>query len=339
MGGHGLATNGTWLDLVQEEALEPDLPICDTHHHLWDHRKGRVHKRYLMDALQKDLQTGHNIVSSVFIECSAMYRADGPEEFKPVGEVEFVNGIAAMAASGLYGKTRVAAAIMGYAELQNGSRVRALLEAQLAVAPERFRGIRRTGAWDADPRISRASKPGLYLDNAFREGFAELGPLGLVFEAVVRHPQLAEVVDLARSFPDTRIVLNHLGGVAGIGAYAGKREEIFIEWRKCIALLATCPNIVIKLGGINMDYSGFGWHENPKPPTSQALCDATARYYETAIESFGPDRAIFESNFPVDKISCSYAVLWNAFKRMTKDYSANERALLFHDTAARVYRL
>ncbi len=172
------ATNCAWLDQVCEDALEPDLPICDTHHHLWGHRTGRVHQRYLMDEIQEDLRTGHNIVSTVFIECRAMYRADGPEELKTVGEVEFVNGIAAMAAAGLYGKTRVAAGIMGFAELQLGSRVRAVLEAQIAAAPDRFRGIRRTGAWDADPRISRASAPGLYLDASFREGFAELVPLG-----------------------------------------------------------------------------------------------------------------------------------------------------------------
>ena len=334
-----MATNDAWLAQVEEEILDPALPIIDTHHHLWDHREGRVDRRYLMDELQGDMRTGHNIVATVFIECRAMYRADGPEEMKPLGEVEFVNGIAAMAASGLYGGTRVAAGIMGFAELQLGSRVKAVLEAQIAAAPDRFRGIRRTGAWDADPRVTRAKTPGLFLDTKFREGFAALASLGLVFEAVCRHPQLAEVVDLARAFPDTTFVLNHLGGVVGIGAYAGKREEIFAEWSKSLAALAACPNIVVKLGGINMDYSGFGWHEQAAPPTSEALRAATGRYYETAIELFGPDRCMFESNFPVDKISCSYPVLWNAFKRLTADYSSDERAKLFHDTAKRVYRL
>ena len=334
-----MATNDAWLDLVREEALEPDLPICDTHHHLWDHREGRVDARYLMDEVLRDMQTGHNIVSSVFIECRAMYRADGPDEMKPVGEVEFVNGIAAMAASGLYGKTRVAAGIMGFAELRLGSRVKGVLEALMAAAPQRFRGIRRTGAYDLDPRATRTSEPELYLDKNFREGFAELASLGLAFEAVVRHPQLSDVVDLARAFPDTTIVLNHLGCIVGIGAYAGRREEIFETWKKSVSELATCPNIVMKLGGLNMDYSGFGWHEKPKPPTSDELCEATGRYYETAIANFGADRCMFESNFPVDKISCSYPVLWNAFKKMTKDYSADERAKLFHDTAVRVYRL
>lgn len=337
-----MATNDDWLHQVQEEILEPDLPICDTHHHLWDRREGRVDSRYLMDEIQKDLGTGHNIVSSVFVECYAMYKAGGPNEMKPLGEVEFVNGIAAMAESGLYGTTKVAAGIIGHAELMLGSRVKAVLEAQIAAAPERFRGIRRTGAWDADPAIYRGrgvSGPGLYLDAKFREGFAELGQLGLVFEGVCRHPQLSDFVDLARAFPDTTLVLNHLGGIAGVGVYADKREEIFNVWRKSIADLATCPNIIVKLGGINMEYCGFGWHENAKPPTSEQLSDATRQYFETAIEAFGPDRCMFESNFPVDKVSCSYPVLWNSFKRMTQTYSPSERAALFHDTAARVYRL
>jgi predicted TIM-barrel fold metal-dependent hydrolase len=337
-----MATNDDWLAQIREDPLEPDLPICDTHHHLWDQREGRVDPRYLMDEIQLDLQSGHNIVSSVFVECRAMYREDGPEEMQPVGEVEFVNGIAAMAASGLYGKTRVAAGIIGHANLQLGTRVKGVLQALIAAAPGRFRGIRRNGAWDPDPAIDWArgvTGPDLYLDAKFREGFAELGPLGLIFEGVCRHPQLPNFVDLARAFPDTTLVLNHLGGPAGVGHYAGKREEIFVEWKKSIAELATCPNIVIKLGGINMTYCGFGWQDRPKPPTSRELCDATRRYYETAIDAFGPDRCMFESNFPVDRISCSYPVLWNSFKRITESFSASEKAKLYHDTAVRVYRL
>ncbi|MPY74800.1 MAG: amidohydrolase family protein [Alphaproteobacteria bacterium] len=337
-----MATNDEWLAQVREDIIEPDLPICDTHHHLWDHREGRVERRYLMEEIQKDLRSGHNIVTSVFVECRAMYRDGGPEEMKPVGEVEFVNGIAAMAASGLYGGTKIAAGIVGHANLQLGSRVKGVLEALIAAAPARFRGIRRNGAWDADPLVDRArgvTGPGLYLDAKFREGFAEIAPLGLIFEGVCRHPQLPDFVDLARAFPGTTMVLNHLGGVAGVGSYAGRRDEIFAEWKRSIAALAACPNIVMKLGGINMEYAGFGWHEKPQPPTSRELCDATRRYYETAIENFGADRCMFESNFPVDKVSCSYPVLWNAFKRITERYSAGEKAKLYHDTAARVYRL
>jgi predicted TIM-barrel fold metal-dependent hydrolase len=334
-----MATNDAWLAQVLEETLDPDLPICDPDHHLWDRREGRIVKRYMLDEVLADIQTGHNVVSTVFIEHLAMFRAYGPDEMKYVGEVEFANGIAAMAASGLYGKTRVAAGIIGYADLSTGARVRRVIEAEMNAAPERFRGIRCTGAWDPDPRIARADKPGLYMDARFREGFAELASLGLVFDLPCRYHQLGEVVDLARAFPSTTIVLNHLGGIVGIGAYAGRREEIYADWRKSMSALAQHANVVVKLGGLAMEYCGFGWHEKPVPPTSQELCDATRRYYEAAIDLFGVDRCMFESNFPVDKIGCSYHVLWNSFKRMTAGYSPDERAKLFHDTAARVYRL
>lgn len=334
-----MATNDDWLVQVREEALEPDLPICDPHHHLWDKREGRVERRYMLDEILRDTGSGHNIVSTVFIEHLAMFRADGPDEMKYVGEVEFANGIAAMAASGLYGPTRVAAGIVGYADLATGSRVRAVMEAEMAAAPDRFRGIRCTGAWDPDPHVARAAAPGLYLDTTFREGFAELDALGLSFDITCRFHQLADCVDLARAFPGTTMVLNHVGGIVGISSYAGRQDEIFETWRASMAELATCPNVVVKLGGLAMDYTGFGWHERPKPPTSQELCDATRRYCETAIEQFGADRCMFESNFPVDKISCSYGVLWNSFKRITNGWSAGEKAKLYHDTAVRVYRL
>ena len=331
-------SNAVWLAQVSEDALEPDLPICDPHHHLWDARDGQVARRYMMDEIKSDLDSGHNIVSTVFIEHLSMFRVDGPDEMKYVGEVEFANGIAAMAASGLYGKTRVAAGIVGYAYLA-GKRVRAVLEAEIAAAPERMKGIRCTGAWDPDPRIARSEKPGLYLDARFRKGYAELAPLGLSFDLPCRYHQLGEVADLARAFPETTIILNHVGGIVGIGDYAGRRDEIFETWKKALAEVATCPNVTIKLGGLAMVYCGFGWHERPAPPTSAELAAATRRYYETAIDLFGADRCMFESNFPVDKISCSYNVLWNSFKRITVGYTAGEKAKLYHDTAARVYRL
>ena len=334
-----MATNDAWLVQVQEDTLEPDLPICDPHHHLWDKREGRVERRYMIDEIVADVSSGHNIVSTVFIEHLAMFRADGPDEMKYVGEVEFANGIAAMAASGLYGTTRVAAGIVGFADLTTGSRVKAVLEAELAAAPDRFRGIRCTGAWDPDPRIARAEKPGLYLDRKFREGFAEIAPLGLTFDMTSRFPQLSECADLARTFPDTSIILNHVGGIAGIGAYADRQQEIFQTWRAGMAELAKCPNVTVKLGGLAMEYCGFGWHEKAKPPTSQQMADMTRPYYETVIELFGAERCMFESNFPVDKVGCSYNVLWNSFKRITQGTSASDKAKLFHDTAARIYRL
>lgn len=335
-----MADNEEWLALVREDALDAERPICDPHHHLWDRRDNEVERRYLLDELLGDLNSsGHNIVSTVFIEHLAMYRADGPAEMKYVGEVEFVNGIAAMAASGLYGKARVAAGIIGHADLAAGPSVGRVLDAEMAAAPQRFRGVRYVAAWDPDPRLSRVQKSGLYLDPTFRAGFAELARRGLLFELVSRFHQLPECADLARAFPNTTIVLNHLGGITGIHAYKGLREEVFAAWRSGIAELAACPNVMAKIGGLGMEYCGFGWHERAQPPTSLEVCEATRRYYETTIELFGPDRCMFESNFPVDKLSYSYGVMWNAFKRMTAGYSATEKANLFHDTASRVYRL
>ena len=333
-----------WLDRTQEETVDPELPICDPHHRLWDLPKV-VHppeRRYLLDDFLRDTGSGHNVVSTVYIECRAMYRADGPKELRPIGETEFANGAAAMSASGRYGPTRVAAGIVGHADLTLGDAVEPVLEAHLAAGGGRFRGIRYSVGWDASDQVRNAfTNPpeGLYGDAQFRRGFAQLAPLGLSFEGWLYHPQIGELTELARAFPDTAIVLDHFGGPLGIGPYAGRRAEILEQWRKDIAELALCPNVVAKLGGINMAINGFGWHERDRPPTSQLLSEVTAPYYEHCIEHFGVKRCMFESNFPVDKISCSYNTLWNSFKRLTADFSAAEKASLFHDTAARVYRL
>ncbi len=334
--------NHAWLALTVEAALEPTLPICDPHHHLWDLQPARVAPRYLLDEILADVGAGHNVVSTVFIECGVMYKPDGPEALRPVGEVEFVNGIAAMSASGIYGKTHVCAGIIGTANLRLGAAVGEVLDAQIAAGGGRFRGIRRAAAWDADaavPKHRTNPGPGLFARDDFRAGFAQLAPRRLTFEAWCYHRQIPEVTALARAFPDTTIVLNHFGGPLGVGTYAGKAQEVFAAWRPLISELATCPNVVAKLGGINMEMNGFGWHDKPKPPSSQGLCDATRHYYEFTVEKFGADRCLFESNFPVDMASCSYTVLWNSFKRLTAKYSASEKAKLFHDTAARVYRL
>ena len=336
-------TNREWLARTVEEPLDAARPICDPHHHLWDMAQGRVAPRYLLDEILEDVRGGgHNVVSTVFIECGAMLKPDGPEAMRYVGETEFVNGIAAMSASGLYGASRVAAAIVGTAPLRLGKAAGAVLDAQIAAGGGRFRGIRLGAAWDADPAVPNhrtAPPPGLFLRDDFRAGFAELAPRRLTFEAWCYHPQIPDVTALARAFPDTTIVLDHFGGPVGIGTYAGKRSEVLADWKVSIAELATCPNVVAKLGGINMEVNGFGWHERPKPPSSRELMEATRPYYDFTIEKFGVDRCMFESNFPVDAVSVSYTVLWNSFKRLTDGYSAAEKAKLFHDTAARVYRL
>jgi predicted TIM-barrel fold metal-dependent hydrolase len=337
-----MAKNDAWLALTTEEPLEPDLVICDPHHHLWTGRTDREAPHYLLDEILADINSGHNVVSTVFIECGSMFKADGPEAMKPIGETEFVNGIAAMSASGQFGPARVAAGIVGSVNLTLGDAVAPVLEAHLNAGGGRFRGIRLGATWDAsdDVRNHRTNPPQhLYLDDGFRKGFAQLEKYGLSFEAWCYHTQIPELIDLARAFPATTIILDHFGGPLGIGPYAGKADEVFEQWRKVVAELAECENVMAKLGGINMVENGFDWHHQPKPPTSGELMQATRRYYEFTIEAFGVDRCMFESNFPVDMVSCSYNVLWNSFKRLTAEYSPDEKASLFHDTATRVYRL
>jgi predicted TIM-barrel fold metal-dependent hydrolase len=320
-----------------EDVVEPALPICDPHHHLWDY-PGR---RYLLDELLADTGSGHRVTATVFVECKSMYRAGGPEATRPVGETQFVNGIAAMSASGAYGATRVAAGIVAFADLTQGERVGEVLDAHLA-ASGRFRGIRHAAGWDASEAIRNSHTnppPGLLGDAGFRRGFAELGRRGLTFDAWLYHPQLPELTPLAKAFPDTTIVLDHFGGPLGIGPYAGRRTEIFAWWKEAIRGVADCPNVVAKLGGLVMPLNGFGFHRREPPPTSAELAEATGDWYRHAIDCFGVERCMFESNFPVDKVSVSYRTLWNSFKRLTAGFSAAEKAALFHDTAVRVYRL
>ena len=325
-----------WLTLTTEDPIAPEPPICDPHHHLWDY----PNNRYLLEELLRDTGGGHNIVQTVFVECRSKYRQEGPQEMQPVGETEFVQGIAARSESGQYGKIRVAAGIVGFADLTLGAAVKPVLEAHIAASKDRFRGIRHISAWDASPDIrSSANILKLLLDSKFREGFACLQEYDLSFDAWLYHPQLIELVDLARAFPDTPIIVDHIGGPIGIGTYAGKHEEVFQEWKRGIAALANCYNVVVKLGGLGMPICGFGWHDRVTPPTSAELADAMAPYYLWCIEQFGVDRCMFESNFPVDKISYSYTVMWNAFKSIVKDFSPKNQAALFHDTAVKVYRL
>ena len=322
-----------------EAALEPALPIIDPHHHLWDTPQ-RGH--YFLPELLADTGGGHNIVSTVFLECQSMFRADGPEEMRPVGEVEFVNGTAALSASGQYGKTRVCEAIIGWADLMLGAKVREVLQAEIAAGGGRFRGVRYGTSYDdsiVGKFVSRPIPPHRLLDPKFREGFAELGKLGLTFDSWHFHPQLPDLVDLARAFPGTTIIVDHVGGVLGVGPYAGRSAEILPQWRQSIADLAKCPNVNMKLGGLGMTSFGFGFHERDTPPSSQELADTWRPYVETCIEAFGPSRCMFESNFPPDKQSCGYTELWNAFKRITSGASAAEKTALYSGTAARVYRM
>jgi predicted TIM-barrel fold metal-dependent hydrolase len=327
-----------WLRLWNEEILEPELPIVDPHHHLWE----RGGWRYLLHELLDDLNSGHRIVATVFLQCRSMHKAGGPEELRPVGETEFVNGIAAMSASGAFGLTRACAGIVGYADMRLGARVRDVLEAHIRAGGGRFRGIRHTAAWDADSSIvnpANVAPPGLMADKSFREGLATLTSLGLSFDAWLYHPQIDELTELARALPDTRIVLNHVGGPLHAGAYSGRNTEVFDVWMRSIRNLAHCPNVHVKLGGLGMRINALGFDELVDPPSSEVLAAGLRPYFETCIEAFGAERCMFESNFPVDKGAYPYAAYWNACKRLTHGASATEKAALFKDTAARFYRL
>jgi predicted TIM-barrel fold metal-dependent hydrolase len=326
-----------WLNLTMEAPIEPELLICDPHHHLWE----RPNNYYFPEEFLKDTASGHNIVKSVFIECSTRYRKDGLPELQPVGETEFVQSIADKIASGDKGKTAVAAGIVGFAEFTIGEAVMPVLEAHLAASSNRFRGIRYSAPWDASPEVTpRRSRPkGLLLEAKFREGFACLQKYGLSFEAWLYYPQLPELADLAKAFPGITIILNHTGAPLGVGPYAGKRMEVFRDWQQKMMTVVSCPNVFVKLGGLGMPVCGFGWNEQVFPPGSTELAEAIAPYFNWCIEHFGVDRCMFESNFPSDRVSYSYTVLWNAFKRFSKGFSPRERAALFYDTAVKVYRL
>jgi predicted TIM-barrel fold metal-dependent hydrolase len=327
-----------WLAQRKEAVLDPQRPIVDPHHHLWD----RGGQRYMIDEMAADIGSGHNIVATVYVDCRSMYRAQGLEAFRPVGEVEFANGVAAMSASGGYGPAAICAGIVGHANLLLGEGARPVLEAEIIAGNGRFRGIRHSSAWDADADVAGmyATRPkGLLLDPTFRKGFACLAPLDLSFDAWLFHPQIGELTDLARAFPDTRIVLDHCGGPVGIGRYASRRDEIFSVWKASILEIAKCRNVVVKLGGLAMRLLGYDFHERPIPPSSEDAAAAWRPYIETCIEAFGPERCMFESNFPPDKGQCSYQVIFNAFKRIAAPYSEAEKTALFSKTATEVYRL
>lgn len=329
-----LAEVAAWQGREEEEVIDPDLPIVDPHHHIWI----KPDDSYRADDLQSDVvASGHKIVATVFIECVTAYREDGPVERKPIGETEFVVRSLPLKESG----PRFAAGIVGRADLSLGDWIQPVLEAQIEAGQGRFRGIRRPVRWDPEG-IGMFGKPfpqSLAMNAAFRRGVAQLEPLGLSFDGWLFHHQIHEFSDLAAAFPNTTMILNHVGGPLGTGRFAGHRQEVFEDWRRSMAELARRPNVLVKLGGLGMLYYGFDFHEQASAPHSIRLAAAWEPYVRTCIELFGVSRCMFESNFPVDKQSCSYRALWNAFKRITKEFSSDEKAALFSKTAAKAYRL
>lgn len=330
-----------WLARAEpEDALEPALPIIDAHLHLW-HYDGH---RYFIEEYAKDIATsGHNVEASVYVECSNMYRATGPDHLKPVGETEFAVGQAAMAASRKYTTSKVAQVIVGHANLLLGERVREVLEAHVAAANGRFRGIRYRAKWDTDKGITgsewNAGGPGIYLQPELGKGLDVLTSMGLGFDASIYHPQMPDVIALARKHPETRIVVVHTTNPLGHSSYAGKKAENQAGFLADLRELAACPNVHMKLGGMVMHLVAFDYLNDPAPPTSRRLADLWRPWIEPCIELFGPDRCMVEGNFPVDKMGVSYRTVWNMFKHLTAGCSADEKKALYSGTARRFYMI
>ena len=331
-----LAEREEWLNQTIEEPLDPSLPICDPHHHLWY----GTENDYPVEVFLKDISGGHRICKTVFVESGLMLNKEASPEMQPVGETEFVRNLPPLKQE-TDAVPEIAAGIVGFADLTLGSAVAPVLEAQITAGRQRFRGIRHIVAWDAslDVHFRRNTPPSLSMEKHFRGGFATLHRYNLSFDAWLYHPQLSELVDLAREFPDTSIILDHIGGPLRIGPYASRREAVFQEWQRSITELAACDNVFVKLGGLGMRISGNNWDKADKPPSSAELASIFEPYTSWCIECFGVERCMFEGNFPVDKASYSYTVLWNAFKLLTKNYSEEERLALFYNTASKVYRL
>jgi len=332
-----MSPHDNWLALVDEEVVDPDLVIVDPHHHLW--RGSRMMGDYVLADLWADTGSGHRVEATVFVECRAQYRTDGPEHLRPVGETEFVAEIAEASNAG---DGATIAGIVAFADLRLGDLLDEVLEAHVEAGRGRFRGIRHA--------ISRAEHPeilmipgrapaGLHADESFRSGVRRLGELGHTYESWHYHYQLGEFTELARAAPGTTIILDHFGTPLGVGPYASQRDEILATWRADIAELARCPNVLAKLGGLAMPDNGFGWHEADRPPTSDEVVAAHRDVYLHTIDCFGPERCMFESNFPVDRLSVSYRVLYNALKKMVADFSDDERARMFAGTAREAYSL
>lgn len=339
-----IAVRPDWLATHQEQALDPAQPVIDAHHHLYD----RPEIRYLLDDYLRDIGGGHNVRASVFVQARAMLRKDGPPHLRSLGETEFINGMAAASASGVYGDARVCAGIVGFVDLTIGEEVRSLLERHIAAAGGlitkggRFCGIRQTLTWDTDGGLLNPAYPTtehMSDSPAFRAGFAHLAPLGLSFEGWAFFHQLPQITALARAFPETKIVLNHCGGIVRIRNYAADQDEVFRRWKRGLTDLAQCPNVMVKLSGLGMRFSGFEFETKDRAPGSEDLAPAWRPWIESCVEAFGTNRCMWGSNFPVDKGSYSFGSGLNAFKRIFAGASASEKDDVFWRSAQNFYRL
>ena len=326
-----------WLAQIQESIVDPERVIVDPHHHLW----GAPRAPYLLENLWRDTNSGHRVTQTVFLECGTNYYPSGPEHLRSVGETEFVAGVAAASRDGKPGQAEIAA-IVARADLTMAEGIEDVLAAHETAADGLFRGIRHAGARDPNPEslsIPGRAPEGLYQNADFRRGVKRLGELGYSYDTWHYHHQNRDFVTLAQAVPDTPMVLDHFGTPLGVGPYADRREEIFIAWQQDMVEIARCENVIAKLGGLAMPDNGFGWHADPCPPTSDEFARVQRRYYLHTIECFGPERCMFESNFPVDKRSLSYHVMWNGMKKIVADFTEPEKEVMFSGTARRIYRI
>jgi L-fuconolactonase len=343
--GNRIRTSKTLADwhagAETEVAMEPELAIIDAHHHLYGDAADAHH--YLLDELNADIDAGHRIVATVYVEAyHAGWRTEGPPELRSTGEIERIVRLTAAPESRPGDACRIASAIVSYVDLTSEARVASVLDAHLSTGQGRLRGVRQQSTWDGG-RVGRfianTPNPGLLNDRQFRNGYRRLREYGLSFEATVYHTQLAEVASLADGFPDIPIVLSHIGIPIGVEDYAQNRAQVFDRWRGGMRDLALRPNVNLKIGGLGMPVLGFGFEAGEKPANSSELAESWRSLILTCIETFGADRCLFESNFPIDRQSCSYVSLWNAYKIATRSLSQSERENVFGRTAVRVYRL
>lgn len=331
---YGVSRGRAKPDLL-EDVIEPDLPIIDAHHHLWDPNESKMQEKYLLDDLARDLTSGHKVEATVFVEAHARYRPDGPLELRSVGETEFANA-AAEEAKQLGIETRVAAGIVAFADLGLGAAIEGVLDAHQSAAPDRLRGVRDMVNLD---RFDVGGDPHRLLQPETQEALRRLAVRGLTFDLYLYQVQLKDAIEAVRAVPEATFILNHLGGLVGISPWKGMREALFPQWLRDMTTLAAEPNVYLKLGGLNMFIPGFDWHKGERRPSSTQLVDATRKYFDHGIDAFGPDRCMFESNFSPDALSGSYRTLWNSFKIIASGYTETEKAALFSETARRVYRL
>ncbi len=329
-----------WRDQIGESPIDPDFPIIDPHHHIWPQPPMADAETWDTDGLLAyKTGDGHNIVATVFVESGVGYRTSGPPELASVGETEFAEEVArdAQRRGGL--ASGAVAGIVARVDLTLGTRAEEVLDAHLQASP-RLRGIRSSTAHDRDMPYELGTRAGMMAEPSFHDGAATLASRNLVLDVWVMQSQLAELADLAHAIPDTTFVLDHVGSPMGVGRFACDPEESFADWRRQMAKLAELPNVVVKLGGLNMPLTGLCVPEDaPRPWTSEEMVRAQQWHILTAIDLFGPTRCMFESNFPVDRALTNGTVLWNSFKRMVAAFSADEKHALFHDMANRIYRL